>query len=485
MAEEGLPQSPSPNRAKALDQYLNRFYFFLLLIPITIATAFLSLDSIPWNFSYFESICYLLMVVLAANFLTRCRSPATYLVDYALFNPPQHLRVPFATVVEHAKLLFADEPEPAKFQLKLLSRSGIGEQTCVPPSIWYIPPRPSLRLAGEEAELIVFSCVESLLRKTQIHPREIDILIANCSLYCPVPSITAMVINKYKLRSNVKSFNLSGMGCSAGLISIDLANDLLRTNPNSNAVVISTEILSNSFYLGKERSMLLPNTLFRMGGAAVLLSNKPSERRRAKYKLLHLVRTHRGADDRSYGCISYEEDPQGYAGIKLNLDLMKVAGDALKSNITRLAPLVLPFSEKLRYAQSLILHKFATANAKVYSPDFKKAFDHFCIHAGGRAVIDSLQKKMDLTAENVEASRSTLHRFGNTSSSSVWYELSYIESKGRMKGGDRVWQIAFGSGFKCNSAVWICNRTVTIPVEGPWADCIDNYPVHIPEVINI
>ena len=37
-----------------------------------------------------------------------------------------------------------------------------------------------------------------------------------------------MIINRYKLRSNIRSFNLSGMGCSAGLISIDLARDMLQ-----------------------------------------------------------------------------------------------------------------------------------------------------------------------------------------------------------------------------------------------------------------
>ncbi|XP_044965362.1 3-ketoacyl-CoA synthase 1-like [Hordeum vulgare subsp. vulgare] len=55
---------------------------------------------------------------------------------------------------------------------------------------------------------------------------------------------------------------------------------------------------------------------------------------------------------------------------------------------------------------------------------------HLCIHAGGRAVIDQLQKKFGLSDEQVEASRMTLHRFGNTSSSSLWYELAYVEQRG-------------------------------------------------------
>lgn len=39
---------------------------------------------------------------------------------------------------------------------------------------------------------------------------------------------------------------------------------------------------------------------FRMGGAASLFTNKPSLAARAKYQLLHAVRTHHGASDDAY-----------------------------------------------------------------------------------------------------------------------------------------------------------------------------------------
>lgn len=80
----------------------------------------------------------------------------------------------------------------------------------------------------------------------------------------------------------------------------------------------------------------------------------------------------------------------------------------------------------------------------------------------------------------------TLYRFGNTSSSSLWYELAYSEAKGRIRKGDRTWQIAFGSGFKCNSAVWRALKTINPAKEkNPWMDEIDEFPVHVPKMVSI
>jgi 3-ketoacyl-CoA synthase len=238
-----------------------------------------------------------------------------------------------------------------------LERSGLGEETCLPPANHYIPPTCSMAAARAEAELVIFSAIDELLNKTGMRPKNIDILIVNCSLFSPTPSLSAMIVNKYKLRSNIMSFNLSGMGCSAGLISIDLARDLLQAHSNSNAIVVSTEIITPNYYLGKERAMLLPNCLFRMGAAAVLLSNCRRVRNRAKYRLTHVVRTHKGADDAAYRCVFQEQDKEGITGINLSKDLMAIAGDALKSNITTMGPLVLPASEQLLFLFSLIARK--------------------------------------------------------------------------------------------------------------------------------
>ncbi|CAI0416796.1 unnamed protein product [Linum tenue] len=342
------------------------------------------------------------------------------------------------------------------FQRKILERSGLGESTYLPPAVLNVPPNPCMAEARKEAEAVMFGAIDDLFAKTKVKPKDVGILIVN----------------------NVRSYNLGGMGCSAGLISIDLAKDLLQVHPNSYALVISMENITLNWYFGNDKSMLLSNCLFRMGGAAILLSNKRSERWRAKYRLVHTVRTNKGSDDKCFSCVTQREDSEGKIGVSLSKELMGVAGDALKTNITTLGPLVLPMSEQLLFFATLVAKKLLKVKVKPYIPDFKLAFEHFCIH--------ELEKNLHLSDWHMEPSRMTLYRFGNTSSSSLWYELAYTEGKGRVKRGDRMWQIAFGSGFKCNSAVWKALRSINPTKEkNPWMDEIDQFPVDVPKVATL
>ncbi|XP_076937571.1 3-ketoacyl-CoA synthase 4 [Bidens hawaiensis] len=419
------------------------------------------------------------VLVFGSTVYIMTRPKPVYLIDYACYRPPDHLKAPYERFMKHSRLTGDFDESALEFQRKILERSGLGEETYVPEAMHSIPPRPSMAAARVEAEQVMYGALDNLFSSIGIKPKDIGILVVNCSLFNPTPSLSSMIVNKYKLRGNIKSFNLGGMGCSAGVIAIDLAKDMLQVHRNTYAVVVSTENITQNWYFGNKKSMLIPNCLFRVGGSAVLLSNKSGDRSRAKYQLVHVVRTHRGSDEKAFRCVYQEQDDNGKTGVSLSKDLMAIAGGALKTNITTLGPLVLPISEQLLFFCTLIVKKFFKKDIKPYIPDFKLAFDHFCIHAGGRAVIDELEKNLQLSPVHVEASRMTLHRFGNTSSSSIWYELGYIEGKGRVRKGHRVWQIAFGSGFKCNSAVWKALRNVKASDHSPWADCINKYPVEL------
>lgn len=466
-------------------RYLMSHLLTLCLVPLIAVTIIHHQDLLVMSRHLLQNLFAVLVfsafLVFGSTLFVMTRPRSVFLVDYSCYRPPDHLRVSYAKFMGHSRLTGDFDESSLDFQRKILQRSGLGEDTYLPEAMHNVPPTINMASARAEAEQVMFACLDSLFRNTGIHPRDIGILVVNCSLFNPTPSLSAMVVNRYKLRGNVRSFNLGGMGCSAGLIAVDLAKDLLRVHRNTYAVVVSTENITQNWYFGNNKSMLIPNCLFRVGAAAVLLSNKASDRRRAKYKLLHVVRTHKGADDTAFRCVYQEQDAAGKTGVSLSKDLMAIAGGALKTNITTLGPLVLPISEQLLFVAKLVAKKlFKNAGIRPYIPDFKLAFEHVCIHAGGRAVIDELEKNLNLSPVHVEASRMTLHRFGNTSSSCIWYELAYAEAKGRIRKGNRVWQIAFGSGFKCNSAVWKALRNVEPSPNSPWDDCIHKYPVELP-----
>jgi len=347
------------------------------------------------------------------------------------------------------------------FQEKILYKSALSEDTFFPAGLHMDPPRASMALAREEAELVMFSAVADLLKRTRLHPRQIDVLVVNCSLFNPTPSLSAMIINHFKMRTDIESYNLGGMGCSAGIISIGLARKLLGSlGRGGYALVVSTENITQNWYRGNERSMLIPNTIFRMGAAAIMLTNKGTERRRSLYELQHLVRVHLGADNAAYRCVFQHADDAGVIGVELNRDLVKVAARAMEVNLTRLGPLVLPWGEKLAFAANWVARKGLKMPVAPYVPDFRKAFDHFCLHAGGRGVVEGLSAQLGLDDRQMAPSANTLYWYGNTSSSTVWYSFGFVESAQGVKRGGKVWQIGFGSGFKCNSAVWKALKTV-------------------------
>jgi len=433
-------------------------------------------------FSAKVKITFLLLCVIL--WIVRHDDPV-YLMSFATFQAPESWKVTHAQLVDIMRKQGCFSPDSIDFMARLLERSGTGQATAWPPAIVQClhddktPADRSIEASRNEASTIICDIVDKALKKARVHPKEIDVLVINCSLFSPTPSLCALVISKFGMRSDIQSFNLSGMGCGASLISVDLAKNLLQRKSGlfggGKALVVSTEIITPNLYHGNERNFLLQNTLFRCGGAAIILSNKWTDGMRAMYKLLHIVRV-QGTDEVSYNAVYETQDADGERGVSLSKDIVKVAGKCMEKNMTMMGPYVLPLTEQAKVVMALMARFFAkkaksflsSSNreelskklpvVRPYVPDFKRGIDHFCIHAGGRAVIDGIEKNMKLEPFHTEPSRMTLLNYGNTSSSSIWYELEYIQEQQKsnpLKKGDRIMQVAFGSGFKCTSAVWL------------------------------
>ncbi|KAL6501167.1 hypothetical protein OROHE_025030 [Orobanche hederae] len=412
--------------------------------------------------------CFLFILHHLYKLYDQRKDRCCYLLHYECHKPSDDRKIDTkfcGSIISRNKNL---GHEDYKFLLRVIVNSGIGEETYGPRNI--IERRencPALQDGISEMEEFFTDTLDRLFRKTGVSPQEIDILVVNVALLSSVPSLTSRIINRYKMRDDIKSFNLTGMGCSGSLISINLVQNVFKSCKDAMAIVVSSESIAPNWYSGKDKSMILTNCLFRSGGCSILLTNKRNYENRAKFRLKCLVRTHLGADDEAHTCCMQREDDEGRLGFYLGKNLPKTAKRALTKNISDLATKALPLREIIRYVVVKYVKKVAIL-------DLKSGIDHFCLHPGGTAVIEEIRKSFGLSQHDVEPSRMTLHRFGNTSASSLWYVLGYMEAKKRLKKGDRVWMISFGSGFKCNSCVWEVLRD--LEDGNVWRDMIDSYP---------
>jgi 3-ketoacyl-CoA synthase len=234
------------------------------------------------------------LILVIAAWAVRRENPI-YVLSFATFKAPEEWKADHEQIIEMMRRKKCFTEDSLGFMQRILERSGTGPATAWPPGIVQSLNRAdqqadqSIEASRKEAETVIFDVVEQALKKANVHPKEIDFLVINCSLFSPTPSLCAMVVSRFGLRDDVTTFNLSGMGCSASLISIDLAKRLLGKG-SGKALVVSTEIITPNLYHGNDRAFLIQNTLFRCGGAAIVLSNNWLDGRRAWYKLLHTVR---------------------------------------------------------------------------------------------------------------------------------------------------------------------------------------------------
>jgi len=501
------------------------------------------------------------VIVYCVYYMLSARPPV-YIIDFAVYEAPKEWQVSRADIMAIMGRLGVFTEDSLGFMGRLLAKSGTGDSTHWPPGTTrvirdidpatgehYSTTDRSIEAARQVAETVLVSVFEEACKRSGKKPRDVDFLIINCSLFCPTPSLCAIVAKKFNLKVSVSSplpplraqfflynafatflhpcphhfstqptcrtYNLGGMGCSASVISLDLAKSLLEGRPNSIAVIISTEEITQQLYMGNERGHLMQNTLFRVGGAGILLSNKPVDGFRAKYKVLHTIRTQDNSET-AHKVVYQCDDGAGIQGIFLGRELVSVAGKVLQANLTALGPTVLPIRELLTfgvtYCRQAVIKwanrladkyewerlPFSVGRARagegrgggqdiaqlspspvpapspppaaspggktttlsagsgeanspalpgrwrvpdLYVPDFKRGVQHFCIHAGGRAVIDGIQENLKLERWRTAPSRATLYHWGNTSSSSVWYELRYCEGE-----NDRVPPSFFSEG---------------------------------------
>ena len=77
---------------------------------------------------------------------------------------------------------------------------------------------------------------------------QIGVVMVSCTCFAPSPSLAAMLVHRFGLPATVLTYNFGGMGCSSSLVCVDLAQHLLAALPNTLALIVNHENISNNMW---------------------------------------------------------------------------------------------------------------------------------------------------------------------------------------------------------------------------------------------
>lgn len=244
------------------------------------------------------------------------------------------------------------------------------------------------------------------------------VIISTCTGYL-CPGLTSYVAESLGLRRNVLALDLVGQGCGAALPNLRMAEALLAAGRCRSVLSISVEVCSAAFYLDNDPGVLVSACLFGDGAGAAVLSSEPhAKNRRIRWTTSGstLVPSERDA-------LRFEQQ-QG------------MLRNVLKRSVPTLAA---------TQAEAVLDEVLSTAGVS------RREIQTWIWHAGGRDVLDAVQSRMALSAEDLRWSRAALNEYGNLSSAFVYFVLQ--EALRQKAPGGRWWLSSFGAGFSCHGAL--------------------------------
>ncbi|KAK4340435.1 hypothetical protein RND71_041897 [Anisodus tanguticus] len=226
------------------------------------------------------------------------------------------------------------------------------------------------------------------------------------------------------LSPQTKRVMLYFAGCSGGVAGLRVAKDIAENNPGSRVLLATSETTIIGF---KPPSVdrpydLVGVALFGDGAGAMIIGSNPIQDIERPLFELHTAIQHFLPDTEKI--IDGRLTEEGIS-FKIERELPQIIEDNIED-----------FCDKLISISGI--------NDKEYNKLF------WAVHPGGPAILNRLEKKLQLSPEKLSASRKALANFGNASSNTIVYVLEYmLEENKDMKKEDSDWGLilAFGPGI--------------------------------------
>lgn len=267
---------------------------------------------------------------------------------------------------------------------------------------------------SEASVQLSVDCIEKCISQ-KITSKDITHLITVSCTGMSAPGLDLQVMEAMDLPPTLQRTSVNFMGCYAAIHGLKLAHAFCATMPAANVVVVCTELCTLHFQKEISQNNMVSSMLFSDGCAAMLIQNDGEGK---GFRLDHFFShvAFKGKNDMAWGLSA-----QGF--------LMTLSG----------------------YVPDLIKEDFKDLVSRALAAGGKQQPDvtHWCIHPGGKKILEVIGESLELQRESFEHSYKVLNDYGNMSSASIVFVLQKImeELEQQQKNDALVFGAAFGPGL--------------------------------------
>ncbi|MEP9402436.1 type III polyketide synthase [Sphingomonas sp. VNH70] len=326
--------------------------------------------------------------------------------------------------IHHAFIGWARERLPrreARLFDRMVERAGIGHRWSVLPESanggspvaaggFYADAMPGtaarMRIYADAAPALAIRAVEALGEQVALDGIS-HLVVASCTGFV-APGIDQKIAARLGLSPSVERLLVGFMGCYAAVAALRSARHIVRSEPDARVLVVTVELSTLHLQPAVALEPLLAMLQFGDGAAAALVSR----------------------------------DATGFAIDAPFAATLPDSAELIRWDITD-AGFAMHLSGEVpgRIATALTDPGFAAAATGGAAP---ASVDGWAVHAGGRSILDAVERSLSLGPDALAASRGVLAANGNMSSATLMFVLAAMLAGPRVERGVAL---AFGPGL--------------------------------------
>jgi len=277
-----------------------------------------------------------------------------------------------------------------------------------------LDPFPSLEqrmvVFNKQAPLLSVDAIRNCLG--HIHdPGKITHLITVSCTGMSAPGLDLQVLELMDLQKNIFRTSVNFMGCYAAIHALKIGDAICNADHTAQVLIVCTELCTLHFQRESTLDNITSSLLFGDGSAAVLMSHTE------EHEGLQIDNFYSEVIPKGKRDMAWELSSNGF--------LMTLSG----------------------YIPDLIEEDFEKITDKALKKDgtSRENVSHWCVHPGGKRVLEAIHKSLKFTNGQLSNSYKILSEFGNLSSATILFVLKeMLHEKKEIK---KMFGAAFGPGL--------------------------------------